>query len=146
MIDSLKAIPTEYAGVRFKSRLEARFAEYLDAVPARWVYEPKFPGENPSYQPDFFLQELELYVEIKPEARLNELKIFWTEIERCSAPFVCLDKSERDEWSLLASNCSFSGGLKINIPSPIRIELWNCRDGKSRVTLVLNFNPFFNIH
>lgn len=37
----LKAIKTEYKGYLFKSRLDARWAVFLDALGADWEYEPE---------------------------------------------------------------------------------------------------------
>ncbi|SAL24929.1 hypothetical protein AWB67_00971 [Caballeronia terrestris] len=37
---SFAAIPTRYAGVNFRSRLEARWAAFFDLAGWQWVYEP----------------------------------------------------------------------------------------------------------
>jgi len=60
-------IPTEYRGVKFRSRLEARWAVFMDAARVRWEYE--FEGfQLPSgwYVPDFWLPDLGVWLEIKP--------------------------------------------------------------------------------
>lgn len=44
---------TRYAGVDFRSRLEARWARMFDAVGWRWQYEPDL--DTPGYIPDFLL-------------------------------------------------------------------------------------------
>ena len=36
---SLKAIETFYNGYRFRSRLEAKWAVFMDALGVRWEYE-----------------------------------------------------------------------------------------------------------
>jgi hypothetical protein len=66
------AIPTTYQGVRFRSRLEAKWAALFDRLNWRWDYEPQdFDG----YQPDFILRfRVPIFVEVKP---LN-----WDESER----------------------------------------------------------------
>jgi len=55
----IKAIDTKYKGYKFRSRLEARFAVFLDALDIKWDYE--IEGFNlPStglYLPDFFLHK-----------------------------------------------------------------------------------------
>lgn len=51
----IKPIETYYNGYRFRSRLEARWAVFLDALGVRWEYEPE-GFELPSgkwYLPDF---------------------------------------------------------------------------------------------
>lgn len=52
-----QAIPTRYAGCHFRSRLEARWAVFFDALGIRWVYEPEgFVGAyGEQYLPDFHL-------------------------------------------------------------------------------------------
>ena len=37
----MKPIETEYAGCRFRSRLEARWAVFFDALGVRWEHEPQ---------------------------------------------------------------------------------------------------------
>ena len=60
----IAAIPTEYAGVRFRSRLEARWAAFFDIYEIPWEYEPiDFKG----WIPDFLIPgKINTYVEIKP--------------------------------------------------------------------------------
>ena len=51
----MKAIETKYKGYRFRSRLEARWAVFFDALGLRWEYEPEgFDlGAAGWYLPDF---------------------------------------------------------------------------------------------
>lgn len=49
----IKAIPTTYAGVNFRSRLEARWAAFFDLCGWKWDYEP-FDLEG--WAPDFRLR------------------------------------------------------------------------------------------
>ena len=64
----MKVLETEYNGVLFRSRLEARWAIMFDALGLEWIYEPEcFVLENKlKYTPDFYLKKYNLYVEIKP--------------------------------------------------------------------------------
>lgn len=64
----MKAIETEYKGILFRSRLEARWAIFFDAFELEWVYEPEcfILSNNQKYTPDFYLPKLKLYIEIKP--------------------------------------------------------------------------------
>ena len=59
---TIHAKPTLYADTRFRSRLEARWAVYFDAIGLPWVYEPI--TEHHGYQPDFLIGST--YVEVKP--------------------------------------------------------------------------------
>lgn len=72
----MKAIETKYAGCRFRSRLEARWAVFFQTLHLEWHYEPE-GFELPSgtrYLPDFFLptvslrehSKLGMWLEIKP--------------------------------------------------------------------------------
>lgn len=50
---AIKAIPTTYASVNFRSRLEARWAAFFDLCGWRWDYEP-FDLEG--WAPDFLIR------------------------------------------------------------------------------------------
>lgn len=66
---TIKAIETRYKGYRFRSRLEARWAVFFDALGLEWEYEPEgFDlGEAGWYLPDFYLPQLDAWIEIKPK-------------------------------------------------------------------------------
>jgi hypothetical protein len=63
----IKAIETVYRGVRFRSRLEARWAVYFDAFGVPWEYEPDRYRlrDGRVYIPDFRLDGRVL-AEVKP--------------------------------------------------------------------------------
>ena len=63
----IKAIETRYAGYLFRSRLEARWACFFDALGIRWEYEKEGYdlGEAGWYLPDFWLPGQQCFVEIK---------------------------------------------------------------------------------
>ena len=63
----MKAIETAYRGYRFRSRLEARWAVFFDALGLKWEYEKEgfhLPGGE-MYLPDFYLPESKSWIEIK---------------------------------------------------------------------------------
>lgn len=63
----MKPIETRYKGYRFRSRLEARWAVFFDALGVKWEYEPEgIVVGNRGYLPDFLVQS-KLLVEIKPD-------------------------------------------------------------------------------
>ncbi len=68
-----KAIETRYAGHRFRSRLEARWAVFMDTAGVPWTYEPEgFDlGDAGHYLPDFL---------VYPQADDDKFK-FWLEIK-----------------------------------------------------------------
>lgn len=66
-----RAIETLYAGYRFRSRLEARWAVFFDALGLQWEYEPEgFDLDGVWYLPDFRVktpQGEDIWYEIKPK-------------------------------------------------------------------------------
>lgn len=73
----IKAIETRYKGYRFRSRLEARWAVFFDALGVPYEYEPQgFNLGGRSYLPDFWLPVQGCWIEIKgqePDARESAL-------------------------------------------------------------------------
>lgn len=67
----VNAIETNYGGCLFRSRLEARWAVFFDALKIEWLYEPegfhisKYEDKKWMYLPDFLLPEFPLWVEVK---------------------------------------------------------------------------------
>lgn len=79
---TIKAIETRYAGCRFRSRLEARWAVAFDYLGIRWEYEPqgmevsnrlRLDGlpETWHYLPDFWLPDYNLWAEVKGQLDLH---------------------------------------------------------------------------
>ena len=66
MTASIKTIETEYNGLRFRSRTEARWAVFFDGAHIPWQYEPEgFEMEGVRYVPDFWLPAMNSYFEVK---------------------------------------------------------------------------------
>lgn len=68
----MKAIQTFYKGYKFRSRLEARWAVFFDALDIEWQYETEgFElGKGLYYLPDFYLPDLlgkKAWIEVKPD-------------------------------------------------------------------------------
>jgi hypothetical protein len=66
----IKPIETRYAGCRFRSRLEARWAVFFDHLGIEWEYETETYlvgpfGSRRGYLPDFYLPEQDLWIEVK---------------------------------------------------------------------------------
>jgi hypothetical protein len=62
----INAIETEYSGLLFRSKLEARHAMFFDKYLIKWEYEPHYmEGVGQSYLPDFYLPEIKIYFEVK---------------------------------------------------------------------------------
>lgn len=66
----MKAIETRYRGCRFRSRLEARWAVFFDALKIKWEYELEgyVLNDGTWYLPDFWLPTFAggMFVEVKP--------------------------------------------------------------------------------
>ncbi len=81
----IKPIETVYNGYRFRSRLEARWAVFFDEAGIPYRYEPEgfevdLGDEIIRYLPDFYLPELDCYVEIKPSKEKlmeDQAKLAW---------------------------------------------------------------------
>lgn len=76
-MSEIKAIPTKYNGIEFRSRLEARWAVFFDQLNIKWFYE--YEGyETPygNYLPDFWLPNVKLRFgeEEKTQGILFEVK------------------------------------------------------------------------
>jgi hypothetical protein len=95
----IKAIETRYEGYRFRSRLEARWGVYLDALGWVWDYEPEgFEVANGTrYLPDFLL--------CNPAGN----PCLWLEI-KSSAP------SEAEKLKMLVAATGRSGAFGIGLP------------------------------
>lgn len=71
---SIKPIETEYKGYIFRSRLEARFAIFLDYLGIKWLYEHEgFDMDGIWYLPDFYIPDSDLYFEVKGTSCWNEM-------------------------------------------------------------------------
>lgn len=97
MSQLIRAIETRYQGYRFRSRLEARWAVFFDALGIRWEYEPEgFElGNGQRYLPDFHLPKFHdpvrgTYVEVKPIdsgfEKAREFGIEYPILLACGAP------------------------------------------------------------
>jgi len=72
----IKAIETAYAGHLFRSRLEARYAVFFNELGVPWVYEPEGYdlGDGLWYLPDFYLPEIDTFIEIKPTGDASDIE------------------------------------------------------------------------
>lgn len=87
---AIKPIETAYAGHRFRSRLEARWAVFFDTLGISWEYEPQgyelgggsYTGSAPGgtgywpirrYLPDFWLTDFSVWVEVKGQIDVADM-------------------------------------------------------------------------
>jgi hypothetical protein len=84
----IKPIETYYNGYRFRSRLEARWVVFFDAMGIKYEYEPEgfAMSDGTTYLPDFYLPESKQYFEVKgvmTDTDLHKIKQFIKESEHC---------------------------------------------------------------
>jgi hypothetical protein len=68
MNEQLKVLPTEFEGITFRSRTEARWAVFFEAI--GWVWEHEREGFDVNgrwYLPDFHLPDFPMWFEVKPD-------------------------------------------------------------------------------
>ena len=96
----IKAIETRFKGYRFRSRLEARYAVFFDALNIKWEYEKEGYdlGNLGYYLPDFWLPKPKLWIEIKGSDPTQEEqdKVFeLCRMTKCSA-YLCVGEPQVD--------------------------------------------------
>jgi hypothetical protein len=96
----MRSLEANYNGVLFRSRLEARWAIYFDALKIKWVYEPEcvILSNGQKYTPDFYLPDYDLYVEIKPDMEcllddyhINRYELFPKNLMVFTNSYPCLE-------------------------------------------------------
>lgn len=86
----VQAIPTIYAGIEFRSRLEASVAQFFNKLGWNWEYEPKsfLLPSGVHYRPDFYVKrrirnlwvECRGYTTEKGERQINEFPEVLTDL------------------------------------------------------------------
>lgn len=100
----MKALETSYAGHRFRSRLEARWAVFFDALGVRWEYESEgVVTRKGPYLPDFVLHLKggPLLFEVKPQSEVGQFD---------------------DRWALTAQHLKMPMVVAFGIPRPDRVD------------------------
>ncbi len=90
----MKAIETRYKGYRFRSRLEARWAVFFDALGIVWEYEKEGYDLDDAgrYLPDFWLPQVQMWAEVKPQTLIvGELNRCWALCAATGHPVLLLD-------------------------------------------------------
>jgi hypothetical protein len=88
----IRSMDTDYAGYRFRSRLEARWAVFFDDCNIDWEYEPQsfsaldiYSGRRRGYLPDFRLDNGQ-WAEVKGILDVDGFKKLWlfaSDLTRC---------------------------------------------------------------
>lgn len=97
----INAIQTEYNGYKFRSRTEARWAVFMDALKVKYIYEEEgFElGDGIRYLPDFYLPKLKCYIEIKgDEPNDEEMDKCWMLCKETARTVVIISGVPGDGW------------------------------------------------
>lgn len=88
----IPALETLHQGVRYRSRLEARWAVFFDTLAVRHEYEPQgYRTSYGNYLPDFWLPQFSAFAEVKPVGLSREQKGKCAEVAHGTGqPFVLL--------------------------------------------------------
>ena len=165
---TIAARPTTYLGIPMRSRLEARFAAFLDNAGFDWDYEPgAYASRVGQYLPDFRIRDAgarsDLYVEIKGTVD----KAIWQTTHRRME--VILESEPEASLALICDSQIWPGHLDFNVMSiasigwtrggvglcargqahfylklqDLPITLRRCSDHENRMAeLIAYFNPF----
>lgn len=84
----VKPIETIYKGFRFRSRLEARWAVFFDAMGIKYLYEPEgfCLSDGTCYLPDFYLPDAKQFFEVKGIMNPTDERKIWMFIREKSIP------------------------------------------------------------
>lgn len=107
-----KPRPTIYKDIPFRSRLEVRFAWYLDGIGAKWTYEPRVYGrKGRGYLPDFEILDADptVFIEVKPtveevDGAQRKMSVIWLErpeavlVVACSEGFLFTAARKGGPW------------------------------------------------
>lgn len=97
--DKLFGIETIYKGITMRSKLETKFAYFLDALGIEFLYEPRtfVLSKGITYIPDFYLVDLDVWVEVKGNIKEHNL-----EASRCfvkdNSTELLLISNEEAQW------------------------------------------------
>lgn len=89
----IQAIPTIYRGITFRSKLEAKWAVFFDALNWDWIYEHQyFKLSCGNYLPDFYFPDFNTYAEVKPDelTSLESLKCAELSFNLIDVPVILL--------------------------------------------------------
>lgn len=108
MNDRIKAIETNYRGIKYRSRTEARWAVFLDELRVPYAYEPEgFDLGGEWYLPDFWLPSAGVWFEVKgvaPNERELRVASLLSRASRCPVIIAPGTPSACNSFGLIAVN------------------------------------------
>ena len=110
-IKEIKPIETMHKGYKFRSRLEARWAIFFEALGIDFEYELEgfYIEDHGNYLPDFYLPDLDCWVEIKPTKISDAVFEKMCDFARIVDPILCLEGSPEFEKMGLLFFCDVWG-------------------------------------
>jgi hypothetical protein len=100
----INAIETIYDGYKFRSRLEARWAVFFKEAGIKYLYENEgYALPSGWYLPDFYLPELNLFVEVKqvePTDEENQLMAELITLTQKRGTFAQQIPNPNQDWSI----------------------------------------------
>lgn len=134
----IQAIETHYAGCRFRSRLEARWAVFFDALDVEWEYEPQgFELPSGRYLPDFWLPRRVSFFEVKGQAPTRDEVHLCVELASHTSSMVALaygaiprPDRECDRLILVSPGAGISRDFEWNMSREIRAALTAARSAR----------------
>lgn len=94
----IRALTTRYGGRRYRSRVEARWAVFLDACGIAFAYEADgYALPSGPYLPDFWLTDFQVFLEIKGQAPTEEERQKCVELAEAAERCVMLAVGQPDE-------------------------------------------------
>ncbi len=130
-MSNFQAIQTEYHGYLFRSRLEARWAVFFDALGVRWEYEPEglVLSDGTFYLPDFYLPDFCCYFEVKrasvkgtPEEEKAILRICNGEWTDSWAGIICFGDPMDNDLTIFCQETDDGGGGSYENPISIGLH------------------------
>lgn len=102
--ERIAAIPQEHRGITYRSRTEARWAEYFHSKHLDFQYEPDgFRLDGDWYVPDFYLPYANIYFEVKPtEPTVREVRVAKALAATAKAVVVVACGNPREDVDLIA--------------------------------------------
>lgn len=103
----IKPIETVYNGYRFRSRLEARWAVFFDKMGIQYEYEPEgyVLDDGTKYLPDFYLCEIDAFVEIKPvgaiSVKVDDEGVVFDDGRECGAKYAAAASTLADHHTFI---------------------------------------------
>ncbi len=108
----MKAYPTTYKEIQFRSRIEAQWAAFFDNLGWEWFYEPI---DCHRYIPDFYLPQHDKLVEVKFEKSAEKLAQYREKIELAGV--------ERSQYAIVG--CHYTVHLGLPEVPPWARSAWN---------------------